>query len=1065
LTDRSMSDFSPKKSLKKKLLWQFSAFVVVMMVLITFLVSFMLIKALTRDLQISLSVNAYNSLKSIEHRVSFLAENTKNFSRKYFIINSLIDIQGRDLYLPKLIDDFERTYDVHGVTIVDFEGNVIQSSFTAPPNYKEMEELRYVITLGKAQVRLSADKKNIVIMEPIEYYKTPQGAVIAEYSLNRIVSLMLPKDDEIIFQNICVKEECLSSKNAKKDKAYISVRQQPKEDSPYLSRLGIGIEAGALKKEYFKPVWNTLFQLLLIGSLFIITAVFLAVKIGNNISRPILKLCEKIRKLENSGKEKCSPTGTGDELEDLAQIFDERTEQIEEAMKHLEKQAVALRKSNDLLEQEIAERKKTEDELRESEEKFRGISISANDAIIMMDNEGKIAYWNKAAERIFGYSGEEVLCKELHILLAPNCYHKDYRKNILNFNTSGKGFAVGKTLELEAVKKDGTEFPIELSVSAVKIKNKWNAIGILRDITERKQAENEIKNKANQLSALCELGKKITTIISMDKLLPWIAQEAEKFLDADGCHYRLREGDYLVRGGGSSEGVKLMIKEKVKIGEGVSGKIAKKKRPLIIENMIDNDPWHIKEYKEEAAIRLGFLSFLGVPMMIGDNVIGVLNVYSKKPGKYVKEDSGLLSAFANYAAIAIENARLFKEAIEKFGQFKALYDINKMLASKFAKGEDILPFIAEHANRLLNADGCFFRLRKKDKLVFSCGIGKVTALGLKREIGESVSGLLARNKKPLVIGNIKNDERFLLEPREQMAGSGYMSFLGVPMMAENEVVGVINVLSKKPDKFTDKDITLLSAFADQAAIVIKNMEYLEKIKKAQGVAIMSEKLASIGRLVAGVTHEILNPLNIISARTQLLMMQNKNSKNLTEPLQIMKKQADRIVKISQALLDFSRERKAEDIKDVNINEVIQDSLILIEKELLLKNIEIKKELDKNLPNITTDKNQMRQVVFNLITNARDAMPKEGTIIISTKSNREKNTVLLSVKDSGSGIPPENLDKIFDPFFTTKEEGKGTGLGLSVCFGIVEDYGGKIWAENNQDRGATFFIEFPVKEEA
>jgi len=164
-------------------------------------------------------------------------------------------------------------------------------------------------------------------------------------------------------------------------------------------------------------------------------------------------------------------------------------------------------------------------------------------------------------------------------------------------------------------------------------------------------------------------------------------------------------------------------------------------------------------------------------------------------------------------------------------------------------------------------------------------------------------------------------------------------------------------------------------------------------------------------------------------------------------------------------LNFSRERKAEDIKDVNINEVIQDSLILIEKELLLKNIEIKKELDKNLPNITTDKNQMRQVVFNLITNARDAMPKEGTIIISTKSNREKNTVLLSVKDSGSGIPPENLDKIFDPFFTTKEEGKGTGLGLSVCFGIVEDYGGKIWAENNQDRGATFFIEFPVKEEA
>jgi two-component system cell cycle sensor histidine kinase/response regulator CckA len=156
------------------------------------------------------------------------------------------------------------------------------------------------------------------------------------------------------------------------------------------------------------------------------------------------------------------------------------------------------------LEKEAAKRKRVEKAVRESEEKFNAIAGSAKDAIIIMDNEGNISYWNEAAEKIFGYSAHEALGKELHVFLAPRKYHNAYRRGIPAFKTTGHGPVVGKTLELEAARKDGTRFPIELSVSAVKIEEKWNALGILRDISRRKEAEEALERAHNELEQRVE---------------------------------------------------------------------------------------------------------------------------------------------------------------------------------------------------------------------------------------------------------------------------------------------------------------------------------------------------------------------------------------------------------------------------------------------------------------------------------------------------------------------------------------------------------------------------------
>jgi PAS domain S-box-containing protein len=137
--------------------------------------------------------------------------------------------------------------------------------------------------------------------------------------------------------------------------------------------------------------------------------------------------------------------------------------------------------------------------LQKSEEKFRNISASAQDAILMMDNEGNISFWNEAAEKIFGYTKEEAFGRELHIFLGPKNCHDAYRRGFREFRKTGKGPVIGKSLEMLAIRKDGTEFPVEISVSAIKLKGKWNAIGILRDITERKWVEEKIRAQSKFL--------------------------------------------------------------------------------------------------------------------------------------------------------------------------------------------------------------------------------------------------------------------------------------------------------------------------------------------------------------------------------------------------------------------------------------------------------------------------------------------------------------------------------------------------------------------------------------
>ena len=229
-------------------------------------------------------------------------------------------------------------------------------------------------------------------------------------------------------------------------------------------------------------------------------------------------------------------------------------------------------------------------------------------------------------------------------------------------------------------------------------------------------------------------------------------------------------------------------------------------------------------------------------------------------------------------------------------------------------------------------------------------------------------------------------------------------------------------------------------------------------RRAQAAALASEKLASVGRLTAGVSHEILNPLNIISISLQLMIEDRETPPEIVEELHILEDQANRINKITQDLLFFSRQREPEH-SWIDLGEVAERTLGLLERDLRLENIEVELKLAEELPSVLADQDQLQQVVLNLLTNAKDAMPQGGRLTLSTEGVETNGNkfVELRVEDTGEGIASEHLGKLFDPFFTTKPEGEGTGLGLSICQGIIEAHGGSIHAENGPEGGAAFVV--------
>jgi len=254
-----------------------------------------------------------------------------------------------------------------------------------------------------------------------------------------------------------------------------------------------------------------------------------------------------------------------------------------------------------------------------------------------------------------------------------------------------------------------------------------------------------------------------------------------------------------------------------------------------------------------------------------------------------------------------------------------------------------------------------------------------------------------------------------------------------------------------------KEIATVGSFVD----LKERLEMERALRRTQEQLLQSEKLAAMGRLTSQIAHELNNPLYGIMNTLELLKTEISPESKRRKVLEMALSETFRLSDLLRKMLSFSKPDQ-EEKQAVDLNTVLDEILILHEKQLQENDIKIKTFFAEALPQISASKNQLRQVFLNLVANARDAMPSGGTLSVKTAADKEN--VKIEISDSGVGIKEEHIKKIFDSFFTTKDTVKGVGLGLSVCYGFIKDHGGDIEVKSKENEGTTFSITFPVYKE-
>ncbi|MCH7783497.1 response regulator, partial [candidate division KSB1 bacterium] len=355
---------------------------------------------------------------------------------------------------------------------------------------------------------------------------------------------------------------------------------------------------------------------------------------------------------------------------------------------------------------------------------------------------------------------------------------------------------------------------------------------------------------------------------------------------------------------------------------------------------------------------------------------------------------------------------------------------------------------------------------------------------------EGLAGAVFQSGESIYIKNTKNDKRFKKDP---LYVEFMKSVLCIPLISGKNTIGVLRLSAPESNAFNKEDQNLLQIVANQVANVLQNVQLvnnlkqsyrqqeqvLERLRRAEmqlsnyskdleiivekrtNELVQSEKLATVGQLVAGVAHELNNPLAIIMGYADLMISDEEADGKFISRLEKIHLATMRCAKIVNNLLKFSQKSKIEK-KVVNINDLIRETLELFEYQFKVNDIKVKRKLQEDLPTTLCDPQQIQQVFLNLISNSYDAMAKQDdNKSFEVIAKLKNDMIVIEFRDTGPGINKVNQRKLFEPFFTTKEVGKGTGLGLSLSYGIIKEHNGEIEYDSSYKKGAKFIIQLPV----
>ncbi len=344
---------------------------------------------------------------------------------------------------------------------------------------------------------------------------------------------------------------------------------------------------------------------------------------------------------------------------------------------------------------------------------------------------------------------------------------------------------------------------------------------------------------------------------------------------------------------------------------------------------------------------------------------------------------------------------------------------------------------------------------------------------------EKISAEIARSERLKISSFIQMSKRLLIAVLILLCTLGPLfvyrtaNYIVSPINKISEITQSIaegNIDLRATVKDNDETSTLASSFnkmLDHMSLTHKSLEKsTELLTEKQAQLVDSEKRASLGLLVSGVAHELNNPLNNISVTAEILAEDRQDlSREELKGLSNILMQCERAKNIVDNLLDFARARKSTVMEKLDIVNVLKESFNLVSNQMRINNIHLNQDIHDMPVFVSANRSKLEQIFVSILTNAIQAMSGSGTLSVGLEPETDDNNVLITISDTGSGIPEEDIKNIFEPFFTTKPVGKGTGLGLSVCKSLVMEHNGEINVESRLDQGTSFTIKFPLYEEA
>lgn len=583
------------------------------------------------------------------------------------------------------------------------------------------------------------------------------------------------------------------------------------------------------------------------------------------------------------------------------------------------------------------------------------------------------------------------------------------------------------------------------------------------------------KRDPNQVfSILYEIGKKINSTFDVDTILKYIVNATIEKFHYHNCSLLLVEGNNLVLKDGYGYDKEKFHNFKIPIGKGVTGKVAKTGKPIII-NDISKIPYYI-------TIVPGNKSEIVVPLKSRNKVIGVYSIESEQKDDFDEEDIDVMSAIADQAVIAIENARLYNSHAESIKRLSNLYDSGKAINTSLQL-DKILKALIKISSKELKYDSTAIVLIKKGRLYIKTGLGLSEEVmdSYNSEIGEGVCGKVAETGKPLIVNDISKFP-FYIKIGEH---SHTKSELAVPIKYGRTIIGVFNIESNKLNAFDENDLLFVSALAEQAAIAMKNAELYREIgefnkllekridistKNLQGA---NKELIKLNRIksdfVSTVSHEFRTPLTSIKGYVSLVLDEDIGPLNeqQKEFLSIVNKENDRLTNLISDMLDIQKIESGKmpyNFKEFNIYNFMEDCKKEFKQLEKKNNAIITVDIAENIPVLQADEDKMKQVVTNLVSNALKFSNTRPIIKINVRNEREY--VQIDVADNGIGITEGDFPKLFHKFqqIDTGSNRKvgGSGLGLAICKSIVETHGGEIGVRSKVGKGSTFSFTLPKR---